>query len=1496
MTALPQIIVAPKPFRSPTAQMTAEERWTIAEMITAAVVAGHLTKNEAASPRLVVLVHGREVPRALWPFTRPKRGTIVEVKIRPAGGGGGRKNPLRTILMLMVVVAVAWISGGGLAADLGMSAALFGAGQTGAMVAASVASIALNALVNAIAPIPQPEQKQRSTSYTIDGARNAADPYGPSIMVLGQHRVTPRLAMRYFTDMAFESGRDVMYLYMLVQWHVGQCDLSQLKIGETDLSTYQGVTIEHRLLGEDYLDEISLIDHVVVEDADVQIELKGGVWHTRTTARDTVKISLDLAFPSGIFKVDDGYYRRVQLTFGLEYRAVGDVTWIGVPTSANPTANNGMQSTGVAFFDRVYVDLIRRKFEWTVAKGQYEVRVKRTTADTTDKNQTDNSFWLGLRSHLEVVPVLDNALCVSALKIKASDQLNGMLDNLNGLVAARVPVWDGTDWDTVEPSSNPGALLRWLYTGDAISPVRRMTAANLEEDTFENFFDYCETKEVACNAVIDYAASVEELAQLIASCGYASAGAVLGRRTVIVDDSKVPTQLFTSETVRNFRGKIVYLEPVHALRCAFINSEAGYAPDELIVYADGYDETTATKFQSAEFPGKVTHAEVWPAARRLLKRAEIRRIGYEFEVDTESLTTRHGHRALVEHFALRREAMSGRVTALILDGTDVIGVQISETVTMHDGTDYGLQLRRGEDGVLPLFDVLNDAGPGDPVTTNELMFDGPALEEFAPAVGDLVVWGDKVKMTRDVSVIHVAPDMDDYTAALTCVPYSEDLFADDEVAAPAFQSLINPRQSLGIVINPVVSQAEILRRLGDALAIGSAASGDGNWTPGEKSVLVPLLKELINSQSALDTRATALGITTEKTAFDSAMTALNAYLATLVTPTVEYQWDDYSGDTEVTAATFNPLFRDAMEKRNALQAKIDELNANALVPLGANQVPNTTFTPDLAGWSSGWNGTIGAVANRGINDAGKFGYNNTQYTKTSTTPANNTVFDSHLCVNLDRYSPTELRRASPRAVAGNRIYVSAFVAANASIKEMYVNAAYIDGTGTFLSEQTAGSITSSIPTGADGNPANYVKLGGFLTCPANTQFVLLYVRGVCNGGAAPAFWFMKPQVCVVAAGQTVPPVYTEGPALFGTAVTALNGNEQVKNNRIVGPDANRIRFSEGERPTIISNFITAAAAGVTAIMVTKVTNTGRNGYRISFTTDGAKSVAFRLGWALAQAVRLTGGERYCVSVISVASANVSVHTPGVAEYNAAGTQLTTNAISSATGAFAGQKWASFFTAQATAAFGCLYHRVDVNAAGNHTVDIFEPMFTAATSDQTVFPPYRVGLAADGASENKITDDLIYSRTGPDYGTSTSVWADVGSGANLTVANGLRDLFAGGKLNLAYQFELYGDSTLDRDPLTLGNQAYAEIDWRIVLCDSAGTVLQTVVGGTHVTVGHDGSVSSFSGWEVINVARALYTHTSGAGDRVLKLQIKRPNANTTQVGARNAVLTVNYILG
>lgn len=911
--------VSRHPFAAPF-QGNVPEGETLAAFVARAVADGHLTLAEARAGALEVCIQGRAVPRAVWHLVRPKAGMHVLVRIRQAGGGGsGKKNPLRTLLSLLVVVAVSAISGGLLgpeaAGGLGLLGPAFAAGQVGAILAAGVASIALNALVNAIAPIPQPQLSERSQSYTLSGSRNATDPYGPCIVTAGKMRVTAKLATRPFT----RTYNDETVLYMLFQWHVGKCELSELKVGDTLLSDFNDVTIQHRLLGEAYNSAIDLIPNLVIENPDIQIELKqvDGA-SIRSFPKQCFRVSLDLAAPGGLFESKDGSNRSKSVSFGVQYRAVGASTWINVPTGASPH----MASAGVFTLNLNHPDAIRRTIEWEPAAGigDYEVQVWRITADTSSTSIADEFYWLGVRGDRYSAPVLDDSLCVTAVRIVASGQLNGVIDQLNAIVEPIIPIYSGGNWSTEAKSRNPAAVFRWLHMGQAISPADALTWSEFDQAAINYWYGYCVTKGLTCDHVFDYQASVEEAAQLAASCGYASAAWALGKRTAIIDDTKVPTQLFTSETVRGFKGKIAYLDEVHALRCTFANAAAGYKPDEIIVYADGYDASNAMKFQQAEMPGKTLASDVWKAGRRLLKRAAIRRIGYEFEIDTECLVSRYGDRVLIEHFALHREAMSARVEAVMGASGSVTGVTLSEDVTMEYGTVYGLQIQRGADGVLALLDVTNTATSGVPVTGSTIGFTGTVLTAYEPAVGDLVVWGKKTAMTFDASLISLSPANDDFSASVVAVPYSSALFSDDGATAPAHQTFINASQSQGLILNPVATFSSLQAQVQAALLGVTAAAGDGVLTPAEKVGLVPQLKNLINTKAALDARATALSITTEKTAFDSAMSTLTSYLATLTTPAA---WDSQSDTTTVDGPTLIADYRDALEKQIALQDAID---------------------------------------------------------------------------------------------------------------------------------------------------------------------------------------------------------------------------------------------------------------------------------------------------------------------------------------------------------------------------------------------------------------------------------------------------------------------------------------------------------------------------------------------------------------------------------------------
>lgn len=89
----------------------------------------------------------------------------------------------------------------------------------------------------------------------------------------------------------------------------------------------------------------------------------------------------------------------------------------------------------------------------------------------------------------------------------------------------------------------------------------------------------------------------------------------------------------------------------------------------------------------------------------------------------------------------------------------------------------------------------------------------------------------------------------------------------------------------------------------------------------EKPALKQTYDVIIAEQAGIDAQATQYGVTTEKTAYDDAITALTSYITGL-----DPEYDDYTDDTTIVRATFNSKFTDVYE---AKQAVLDKINDNA---------------------------------------------------------------------------------------------------------------------------------------------------------------------------------------------------------------------------------------------------------------------------------------------------------------------------------------------------------------------------------------------------------------------------------------------------------------------------------------------------------------------------------------------------------------------------------------
>lgn len=106
-----------------------------------------------------------------------------------------------------------------------------------------------------------------------------------------------------------------------------------------------------------------------------------------------------------------------------------------------------------------------------------------------------------------------------------------------------------------------------------------------------------------------------------------------------------------------------------------------------------------------------------------------------------------------------------------------------------------------------------------------------------------------------------------------------------------------------------------------ALAALTDIASDNILSPVEKPQVILERDVITAEQSGIETVATTFGITTEKTAYSNAISALTTYLATLTSPVA---WNVLTGNTTIVGTTFRSKFSDVYAARQTLLNKIND--------------------------------------------------------------------------------------------------------------------------------------------------------------------------------------------------------------------------------------------------------------------------------------------------------------------------------------------------------------------------------------------------------------------------------------------------------------------------------------------------------------------------------------------------------------------------------------------
>lgn len=361
---------------------------------------------------------------------------------------------------------------------------------------------------------------------------------------------------------------------------------------------------------------------------------------------------------------------------------------------------------------------------------------------------------------------------------------------------------------------------------------------------------------------------------------------------------------------------------------------------------------------------------------------------------------------------------------------------------------------------------------------------------------------------------------------------NQHVHADGDIAAdiPASSVLVG-----GVAVDTLIAQAQA--DADTALADLADIASDSLLTPDEKPRQIERRDTIVNEQGGIDAAATTLSITTEKTTYDNAVTALINYLATLTTPVL---WSNLAGDTAIVGTTFRQKFIDVSTAKQALLNKIStEAAKRADLMLGANLIANSEFTNGLTGWSAGWDGNTGLPVTRGIDHAGYFGTKRVAYAYVTGTPAAGTVFDAYYSMGSWVSNIDQARKWAVPVLPGEKLYYSALVAGHRC--NVFANLQYRDANGDYHSEAGSAQAPVAGPNFANGDPANATRVGAFHTVPNGARFAFLNIRAVCPGGQAnPYIFHTDGFIAKVDPNQTAIPPYTMGPGDRRADVTGEN--------------------------------------------------------------------------------------------------------------------------------------------------------------------------------------------------------------------------------------------------------------------------------------------------------------------------------------------------------------------
>jgi len=755
-----------------------------ADWVYADVDAGQSIYEIAGGSPVAAYINGREVPEELHRLTKVKDGAVLTLWPVPQDG-----EILKTVALIAVSIAAPQVAAFALGA--GASATALTVATIGIRLAGALA-------INALIPPQQPEAPATPESFNrlqaITGTSNRVASFQPIPRLYGKFRYFPPIPMtaRPFTEIE----GDKQYFRMMLCLGYGPIEIGgkkvgkghskitqddslsgdPIRIGETDISLFEDVEFE---IGRP--DQMTLYSDQVFESQPAFTTRNStfddggtgtrsdGQFAIRTTEPDTDEISLDIG--GRLYSVNDkAKTRNAKVRFKIEYREVGE-------TDFEVADDNFVISSSKK-------ETVREGFRFKVETGQYEVKLTRvSTTHSVATSYANELTWTALRSIRTRKPFLVEDTVVMSLRIKATDQLNGRIEDLSVLATSVLPVYDGTQW-TTEATNNPAWAYADLWTGPANR--RPLLLSDLDEDDLKDWADFCDSESLEFNHVYDSSGTTLDRAGEIAGAGFATWQFKPDSSVSVVRDivQSVPKMVISPRNSFDFSFELGAVDTPEGLRVQFVDDRT-FENTERLVFDDGFDENSATKFETLQAKGVTNPDQAHKYGRFHLAQQRLRPERYTFSQDVQHLRYQRGDLLTLQHDVISVGIGAGRIKNVVSDTE----IELDE-VFVDEGKSYGVKIQH-QDGSISVV----GATPGAGATNTSITLDSAVTKTNSD---DLVIFGELGKESIDVKVNQIEPS-GDLTAKVSCVPAAPEIDQSFRGAIPAFDPVFTERINPNLV-------------------------------------------------------------------------------------------------------------------------------------------------------------------------------------------------------------------------------------------------------------------------------------------------------------------------------------------------------------------------------------------------------------------------------------------------------------------------------------------------------------------------------------------------------------------------------------------------------------------------------------------------------------------------------------------------------------------------